>query len=503
MKRLLTLLLLIVSALVLTTQQGSAENQNPYRTWRDRTGSYEVEARLLRINEKDVELERKEDAKTIKVPLDVLSSRDRQYLVRQRRNTLTTRPTVAVATTTNNVAATGDWPTWRGLARDGISQETGLLSKWPAEGPEVVWENNSLGGGYASVSVVAGKLYTMGRKDKRESIICIDAAKGNTIWETFVGPGSKQRGPNCTPTINDGHVYGLSLDGELMCLDAETGKEIWRRSFSRDFGGRMMSGWGYSESPLIDGDRLLCTPGGKQAMMACLDKQTGKTIWTAALPSSGNRGKDGAGYSSIVISQAGGVKQYVQLVGRGVISVSDKGQLLWGYNRIANGTANVPTPVVSGDYVFCSSGYGDGGAALLKVARGGQAAQEVYYKRNSEVQNHHGGMILLDGKIYMGHGHNNGFPLCLDMATGQDVWRPGRGAGKGSAAIAYADGHFYFRYQDGVVALIEATPAGYRLKSQFRESRTRAQTWPQPVIAQKRLYLRDQEILRCYNIAGK
>jgi outer membrane protein assembly factor BamB len=186
-----------------------------------------------------------------------------------------------------------------------------------------------------------------------------------------------------------------------------------------------------------------------------------------------------------------------------VISVSDKGKLLWGYNRIANGTANVPTPVVSGDYVFCSSGYGDGGAALLKVARGGRAAQEVYYKRNSEVQNHHGGMILLDGKIYMGHGHNNGFPLCLDMATGRDVWRPGRGAGKGSAAIAYADGHFYFRYQDGVVALIEATPAGYRLKSQFRESRTRAQTWPQPVIAQKRLYLRDQEILRCYNIAGK
>ena len=238
-------------------------------------------------------------------------------------------------------------------------------------------------------------------------------------------------------------------------------------------------------------------------MMACLDKQTGKTIWTAGLPSSGNRGKDGAGYSSIVISQAGGVKQYVQLVGRGVISVSDKGQLLWGYNRIANGTANVPTPLVSGDYVFCSSGYGDGGAALLKVARGGRAAQEVYYKRNSEVQNHHGGMILLDGKIYMGHGHNNGFPLCLDMATGRDVWRPGRGAGKGSAAIAYADGHLYFRYQDGVVALIEATPQGYRLKSQFRESRTRAQTWPQPVIAQKRLYLRDQEILRCYNIAGK
>ncbi|MEC9002891.1 MAG: PQQ-binding-like beta-propeller repeat protein [Planctomycetota bacterium] len=502
MKQLLTFLALLTTVLVFLPLQGTGQNQNPYRTWRDRSGTYEISARLIRISEKEIELERKEDSKAIKVPLEKLSSQDLQYLARRQPKTATTRLTKVTAHTTARETTAGDWPTWRGAARDGISQEKGLLREWPAEGPKVVWENNTLGGGYASVSVVAGKLYTMGRKDGREFIICIDAAKGNTIWETFVGPGSKQRGPNCTPTINDGHVYGLSLDGELMCLNAETGKEVWRRSFSRDFGGRMMSGWGYSESPLIDGDQLICTPGGRQAMMACLDKRTGKTTWTAALPSSGNRGKDGAGYSSIVISQAGGVKQYIQLVGRGVISVSDKGKLLWGYNRIANGTANVPTPVVSGDYVFCSSGYGDGGAALLKVARGGRAAQEVYYKKNSEVQNHHGGMILLDGKIYMGHGHNNGFPLCLDLATGKDVWRPGRGAGKGSAAIAYADGHLYFRYQDGVVALIEATPKGYKLKSKFRESRTKAQTWPQPVIAQKRLYLRDQEILRCYNIAS-
>ncbi|MFP6619094.1 MAG: PQQ-binding-like beta-propeller repeat protein, partial [Pirellulaceae bacterium] len=386
MNRLLTFLVLLTTALVFSPRQGTGQNQNPYRTWRDRSGTYEISARLIRINEKEVELERKEDAKTIKVPLEKLSRQDLQYLARQQRNATTARLTKVATNTTTRETTVGDWPTWRGAARNGISQETGLLTEWPADGPPVLWETSSLGGGYASVSVVAGKLYTMGRKDGRDSILCIDASKGNTIWETVVGPGSKQRGPNCTPTVNDGHVYGLSLDGELLCVDADSGKEVWRRSFPRDFGGHMMSGWGYSESPLIDGDHLLCTPGGKQAMMACLDKRTGKTIWTAALPSSGNRGKDGAGYSSIVISQAGGVKQYVQLVGRGVISVSDKGRLLWGYNRIANGTANVPTPVVTGDYVFCSSGYGDGGAALLKVARGGRAAQEVYYKRNSEVQ---------------------------------------------------------------------------------------------------------------------
>ena len=411
------------------------------------------------------------------------------------------QPGTTQSALTTAPAAGKDWPTWRGPQRDGISQETGLLQSWPAEGPPLSWEIEGIGTGYASVAVAEGKIYTMGRRDGEEYIIALSEANGEEVWSAQVGPGKKQRGPNGTPTIDGDRVYGITIDGDLLCANKDTGRELWRKSFKNDFGGRMMSGWGYSESPLIDGDRLLCTPGSDRAMMAALNKLTGETIWESPLPPGGQKGSDGAGYSSIVISHAGGQKQYVQLVGRGMISVSDSGKLLWTYNKVANGTANVPTPLVKGNYIFCSSGYGDGGSALLEVDRNGEV-REVYYKSNNEVQNHHGGMILLGDYVYMGHGHNNGFPLCMKLETGEDMWRPGRGPGSGSAAIAYADGRLYFRYQNGVVALIEATPEEYRLKGEFKEPKLHAEAWPQPVIANKKLYLRDQQTLRCYNIAS-
>lgn len=267
-----------------------------------------------------------------------------------------------------------------------------------------------------------------------------------------------------------------------------------------------MSGWGFSESPLIDGDRLLCTPGGRDAMIVALDKKTGSAIWKAALPASvGNRGKDGAGYSSIVVSKAAGIKQYVQLVGRGVIGVAaDDGRVLWTYNRIANDTANIPTPIADGDYVFCSSGYHTG-AALLRLHKDGQGvkAEEEYFLDPQVMQNHHGGMVLLNGYIYCGSGHNQGFPICIEMRTGRVAWKPGRGPGQESAAIAYADGNLYFRYQDGTMALIQASPKKFVLKSKFMPVSHRAEGWPHPAIAEGRLYLRDQDVLMAYDIREK
>jgi outer membrane protein assembly factor BamB len=253
----------------------------------------------------------------------------------------------------------------------------------------------------------------------------------------------------------------------------------------------------------VDGDRLICTPGANDGIIAALNKKTGEVIWKAGVPAEiGSRGRDGAGYSSVVISNGAGVKQYLQLVGRGVISVrAEDGKTLWTYNRVANGTANIPTPVVKGDYVFCSSGYGTG-AALLKLvpAEDGVTAEEVYFLDAKTMQNHHGGMILLGDYIYCGHGHNNGFPLCIEMLTGEVAWSPGRGAGSGSAAVAYADGHFYFRYQDGVMALIEATPKEYVLKGTFKIGINHGPSWPHPVICEGRLYLRDQDELVCYDL---
>jgi len=266
----------------------------------------------------------------------------------------------------------------------------------------------------------------------------------------------------------------------------------------------MMSGWGYSECPLIDGDRLLCTPGAKDATIVALDKATGKEIWRASVPDElGNRGKDGAGYSSIVISEGGGVKQYVQLTGRGLIGIrASDGKYLWHYNAVANDTANISTPIVSGDYVFCSTGYGTG-SALLKLSKDGDGigAEEQYFLKSQKLQNHHGGMVLIDGHIYCGHKHNEGFPVCVRMSDGEVIWGgKTRGEGKGSAAVVAADGHLIFRYQSGQVVLIEATKDAYRIKGSFEPAFKDRESWAHPVIANGRLYLREQDKLMCYDL---
>jgi outer membrane protein assembly factor BamB len=394
-----------------------------------------------------------------------------------------------------------DWPQWRGPHRDGVSVEKGLLQSWPEQGPPLLWQAKGLGNGYASVAIANGRIFTLGQRKGGAALVALDLNTRKELWTTTVGGGS----PNSTPTVDGNLVFALGRDGDLLCAEAATGKVLWQKKFGKDFGGRMMSGWGYSESPLVDGDRLICTPGADKAMIVALNKKTGETLWNALMPETGRRGRDGAGYSSIVISEACGVRQYVQLTGRGVISVAAAdGKPLWSYNRVANGTANIPTPIVKGDLVFCSSGYGTG-AALLKVVKKGQAleAEEVYFLSGKELQNHHGGMILVGNHVYCGHGHNQGFPVCIDLMTGKAAWGPERGVGSGSAAIVYADGHLYFRYQNGIMALIEATPQAYRLKGSFKLASVRGQSWPHPVIADGKLYLRDQDVLMCYDIRNQ
>lgn len=391
-----------------------------------------------------------------------------------------------------------DWPSWRGPKRDAISTEKGLLTEWSEEGPKLLWSADGLGRGFSSVAISGGRIYTMGERKGGTFLICLDL-NGHEQWAARVGTGD----PNCTPTVDGNRVYAVDRHGELACVGTESGNVLWTKSFTKDFGGKMMSGWGYSESPLVDGDRLIVTPGAKDAMLVALDKQTGDVIWKAAVPDLGSKGNDGAAYSSVVISHASGVKQYVQLVGKGIVSVrADDGKFLWNYNKITNGTASIPTPIVRGDHVFCSSGYGDGGSALLKVVKSGDTfqAEEIWYKKSSELQNHHGGVVLLGDHLYMGHGHNNGFPVCVEFLTGKDAWRPGRGPGSGSAAIVCADGHLYFRYESGDMALIEATPAEYRLKGTFKIKTKHSASWPHPVVVDGRLYLRDQHNLHCYNV---
>lgn len=411
-----------------------------------------------------------------------------------------------IATDTSSAArAGGEWPQWRGPRRDGVSTETNLLQSWPADGPPRLWTGSGLGAGFSSVSISGGRIFTMGDLRDGQYVMALDEATGKSLWATRVGGrhDDEYGGPRGTPTVDGTLLYVVDTDGDIVCLETATGKERWRRSMPREFGGRMMSQWMFAESPLVDGDRVIVTPGGSRAAMVALDKLTGRDIWRATVPSIGSRGADGAGYSSIVISNGGGVKQYVQLVGRGLVSIrAADGWFMWGYNRVANDIANISTPIVKDDYVFDSTGY-DTGSGLVQLAGDGNGrvnASEKYFLSSSVLQNHHGGFVLLDGVLYGGHGQSNGFPVALEMTTGKMLWERVRGAGSGSAAVSAADGRLYFRYQDGTMALIAANPRQYQLISSFKIPNVRNPSWAHPVIADGKLYLREQDSLYVYNV---
>jgi outer membrane protein assembly factor BamB len=397
-----------------------------------------------------------------------------------------------------------DWPQFHGPRRDALCSETGLLTQWPAEGPRLLWKWEGAGRGYSSVSIVQGKLYTMGDRSAGDTesqfVLALDLVTQKEIWAARVGPPHAD-GPRCTPTVDGKLLYALGTDGDLVCLETATGKECWHKNLAKDFGGQMMSMWKFSESPLVDGDRLICTPGGKDAALVALNKETGEVIWKSWLPELGGKGKDGAGYCSAVVAEFDGVRQYVQIVGRGAVGVAaDTGKFLWGYNRIANEVANIPTPIVRGNYVFVTTGYHTG-AALLKISRKGDgfAAEEVYFIDPNRFENHHGGVVLVGDYLYGGHGLNRGQPICIHLPTGEIAWKA-KQPFPGSAAVLYADGHLIFRYDRGDVALIEATPQEFRVKASFKPITADGPAWAHPVIHDKRLYLRHGNVLACYDL---
>ncbi len=409
-------------------------------------------------------------------------------------------------------AVADDWPRFRGTAGDGKSPETGLLSEWPEGGPNLVWEATGLGAGYSSVAVAGDRIYTLGDIDGKQNAFAISLETGELVWQQEIGDGNTGdfTGSRSTPTFDEGLLYCLTTEAVLVCLNADNGQVEWQSDLVEDFGAQIMLAkgkweWRFSESPLVDGDRVIVTPGAADAMMVALDKKTGSEIWRSAIPNLGNRGMDGAGYCSAVISNACGVRQYVQLVGRGVIGVrADTGQFLWGYNRVANDVANISSAVVTGDKVFASTGYqtGSAGLHLTRADDGTFEAEEMYFLDHRKFQNHHGGFVGHDGYIYGGHGHKMGLPVCIRLEDGETMWGPRRNQGRSSAAVCLADGHLYFRYQNGLMVLIEATPDEYREKGSFMIPRVRAESWSHPVISGGRLYLKEQDRLLCYDIAA-
>lgn len=403
-----------------------------------------------------------------------------------------------------------DWTGWRGPDRDGICKEIGLALGETE--PKLLWEFEGVGTGYSSVSVIGNKLYTLGDLTgedgaKSQYLICVDIEAKKKLWQTKIG-APHQDGSRGTPTIDGNLVFALGTDGDLVCVEAETGKLVWKVNLVKDLGGKMMSGWKFSESPLVDGDRVVITPGTKDAAIAALDKKTGKALWKTQLPNIGNKGADGAGYSSIVIGKACGIKQYVQILGRGCIGVAaDDGRFLWGYNRVANNVANIPTPVVFGDYVFCSTAYGTGSALLRLVPDGDNKTkvEEVYWLDSNTFQNHHGGFVKVGDFIYGGHGQNKGDPVCIEFMTGKIRWKETQPAG-GSAAVLYADGTLIFRYDDGTVCFIDANPDAFKIKGRFKPQRKPGMSgpaWAHPVISNGKLYLRHNNVIQCFDVKAK
>jgi len=384
------------------------------------------------------------------------------------------------------------WDQYGGPNRDGRAVDTGLLESWPEGGPRLVGSANNLGVGYSSVSVGQGRVLTMGSRGDDECVICLDEATLAERWATRIGrtrPDGMGPGPRGTPTIDGDRVFALGANGDLACLALADGRVIWGGNMLDTFGGRNIT-WGISESPLVDGDRVIVTPGGTATMVA-LDKRNGRAVWRAAVP-----GNPQAAYSSCIVVETGGVRQYVNFVHTGLVGVrADNGSVLWGDDGSANGTANCSSPLAWRDHVFSASGYGTGGA-LVKLAggRAGIAATRVY--QTKEMKSHHGGMVIDGDHLY---GTDEAILTCLEIATGRVVWRD-RSVGKGS--VAYVDGHIILRGEEGTVALVEASPRGYVEKGRFLPgNRSERPAWPHPVVSGGRLYLRDQDTLAVYALA--
>ena len=386
-----------------------------------------------------------------------------------------------------------DWPQWRGPDRNGLSKETGLLSQWPRSGPTVAWSAAMLGAGYGSIAVQGDRVYVQGMRNRQSVVSTLNRADGKVVWVRILGPaGDNDRGPGprSTPTIDADRVYALSETGDLACLRAADGTVIWQRNILKEFQGGNPN-WLLSESPLIDGDHVIVTPGGRGAGVVALDKMSGKTVWVSKELS------DGAGYSSPIVADVGGVRTIMAFTADAGVGVrASDGKLMWRNSSASNGTANIATPLYSDGKVFFTSSYGAGGALLgLRVSGNEVRAQEIYFTR--DMRNHHGGVVLVNGYIY---GYNDSILTCLEFASGKMVWRD-RSVGKG--AVTYADGHLYILSEDNVVGLVEATPAGYREKGRFSIADQGLPSWAHPVVSGGRLYIRNQGTLTSYDVRAR
>jgi outer membrane protein assembly factor BamB len=402
------------------------------------------------------------------------------------------------------VAVRGDdWPQWRGPQRTGLSRETGLLKEWPQGGPKLLWKLQDIGGGYSTPAVVGDRIYLMADRKGQEFLIALAVKDGAEVWVTAIGKVGPNNGPQypgtrSTPTVDGDFIYVLGSDGDLACLKKDRGTVVWSKNLRKAFDGTP-GAWAYSESVLIDGDVLVCTPGGEKATLVALHKKDGEPIWKCAVPEG-----DAAAYASAIAVEVDGVRQYVQFLAQGLVGVDAKtGKFLWRYDKTTDPAANIPTPVFHDDCVFSSTSRNGSGLNRIKVSKDEVTTEQVYY--NTTKLNSTGGVVRVGTYLY---GTNpKGELVCLDFKTGKEKWH---NASVGAASLCFADGMLYVRNQGGngfgkettpKVALVEATADGYKEKGRFEQpDHGDKPAWPHPVVANGRLYLRDGSVLLCYDV---
>lgn len=422
-----------------------------------------------------------------------------------------------LVTTVTNLVQAEDWPQYRGPRRDDISTETGLLQEWPAGGPPLVWTYANAGVGYSGPAIVGNRLYTLGGRDKDEMLIAVDMAavkdgSPSEAWslrlgETFDFSSNRwSAGPSSTPTVDGELLFALSGRGDLVCVEAASGKEVWRKYLPTDLdaqvnpigGGPKNLGWGFTWSPLVDGDKLICVPGGPKGTVAALNKKTGEVIWRSAEIA------DQAAYTSPMLAEFGGVRQYVVLTNFGVLGVAAAdGKLLWNFKRQPRyGTEVVNSPIISGDFVYVTVGAGQG-CDLLRIKKDGDTfdAESVYANKN--MANHHANTLLKDGHVY-GYSDGKGW-ICQALESGEIIWSERRALRAG--AVTFADGRLYcYSEDDGTVVLAELNNMGWKEAGRFKipqSSKARkpgGKIWTPPVVANGKLYLRDQELIFCFDV---
>ncbi len=395
----------------------------------------------------------------------------------------------------------GDWPQWRGPNRDDVSKETGLLQKWPSSGPKVLWVNKDGGLGYAGFAVVGDTMYTMGLRGETEYLLAIKVSDGKEKWAKPIGKILKNGwgdGPRSTPTVDGDYIYAMGGRGGLHCFKASNGAPVWDVSMTSDLGGKVPN-WGYTESPLVDGPIVICTPGGKKGAIVALDKKTGKIKWRS------KSFTDRAEYSSVIKAEHNGQRQYIQLTQKSVVGVNAKnGNVLWKTDWPGR-VAVIPTPIFAQGHVYITSGYGVG-CNLYEINKSNKVSAVYEDSVKKIMKNHHGGVIKVGDYLY---GYSDGVGwTCQDFKTGKKMWNEKRALGKG--CISYADNRFYcVDERNGDVVLIEASPKGWSEKGRFtlspqtKNRNPRGKIWVHPVIANGKMYLRDQEIIICYDISAK